>query len=302
MKFWLSLCTALLLFNSFYLMKSKKGFINENRKPIFDLSEVKSSNASKINNLASLLNYSKDMFMKLSPKLANRDTLENPIEDKFLTLHTAVDNYETSIPASTLENVLKHSYYNYNYSPRNLNFHKKKKREIIFIDDYYPLKYTKQFFENLMNNFQIKSEKNNIIENVKNLMTCKFHVTNQKLKLISKEPFKQIEISMRLQIASKEDDYLRLLKEILKYLGDIAKELSRVCKGPQEFIELVKDKILNINVDKLGYSKKSKIIKKQKYPNLKKDKLINHIAYSMRVHNFEESGKLLGMLINNILS
>ena len=300
MKFWLSVCTALLLFNSFYLMKSEKGFIYENRKPIIDLSEVKSSNVSKINNLASLLNYSKDMFMKLSPKLAYKDAFENPIEDKFLTLHTPVDNYVTSIPYSTLEGLIKHN--NYNNSPRNLNFHKKKKREIIFIDDYYPLKYTKQFFENLMNNFKIKSGKNNIIENVKTLMTCKFHVTNQRLKLISKEPFKQIEISMRLQIASKGDDYLRLLKEILEYLGDIAKELGRVCKGPQEYIELVKDKILDINVDKLGCSKKSKLIKKQKYANIKKDKLINHIAYSMRLHNFEESGKFIGMLINNILS
>jgi hypothetical protein len=321
MKLWLFISIGLLLCNSFIFVKSLRKDLrdtNNENNSIIDLSEVKSNSLAKFSNISKLLKYSKDLFKKFTPQNNYNNDYDkfNVFGKENYSVHHPIKERVTKIPAKVLQDIKPIKYLK-NIKPelsehktekinrKNIlkikhNRQKKYKQQVIYIDDYYPLKYVKLFFENLMSKFQIKSNVDKRIQNIKTYLMCKNHIDSPRLKFISKENFTQLEITIRLQIASR-NDYVAFLKDIMISLKEIARELERTCKGPMEYIKLINDQ-LYFKTQRVNNIKKILSNHYQNYLNSTKDNIINHLAYSLKVHNFEESGKLLGLLINSILS
>lgn len=323
MKLWLFISIGLLLCNSSIFVNSLKQDLedtNMENNPIIDLSEVKSNKLAKLNNISKLLKYSKDLFKKFTPKTEKN---QNNDYDKFnefgkenYSVNHQINERVTKIPSKVLKDINEIKYLK-NINPelsldKSKNFKKKyiseikhfkskkNKQHVIYIDDYYPLKYVKIFFENLIKKFQVKSNINKNIQKIKTYITCKNHIDNPRLKLISKENFTQLEITTRLQMASK-NDYAAFLKDILISLKEIAREIERTCKGPMQYIKLINDQ-LYFKSQNVSNTKKILSNQYKNYLSSTNDNIINHLAYTLKVHNFEDSGKLLGLLINSIIS
>lgn len=172
------------------------------------------------------------------------------------------------------------------------------KPKIIFVDEFFPLKYVEQFWKNLMDDFQTENLSSHKIKRQRTLLICKY-VNNMEYQLVDKNNFRLLEENLRdlSQLKNSQDQkYLGVyLEKIIDDLEKVAQTTKRVCKGPKGFVDLIRQKIDSKKLKRIG--KKSEAALGSFVDNGIKG-VAAQAAYYLKLHNFPKSGIILAKFFN----
>jgi hypothetical protein len=186
----------------------------------------------------------------------------------------------------------------------------KVKPVIIFVDDYFPLKYVKKFFDSMIENYtpiklptgseaiNLGNTSLNTIQINKILILCKAQTKeNEQHQLIPKLPFREMEKILR-EINNKDENQIKrsILDLIIPQLEILSKSMKKTCKGVNEYVSQIKDSLSNslINNNSQNIKKKDNI---SEFVDNNFRGLISELTNSLKLNNFTNSGKWFGKLL-----